>query len=60
MGTIAEFHVRQNDPDKFLADSMKEILAKEPADYSRRYLLNVKQLRAGEIESTLNRFLEEE
>ena len=60
VGTIAEFHLRQNDPDKFLADSMKEILAKEPPDYGSRYLLNVKQLRAGEIESTLNRFLEEE
>ncbi len=60
VGTITEFHVRQNDPDKFLADSMKEILAKEPPDYGSRYLLNVKQLRAGEIESTLNRFLEEE
>jgi predicted Zn-dependent peptidase len=60
VGTITEFYLRQNDPSKFLADSMKEILANEPPDYGRRYVLNLKQLRAGEIESTLNRFMEEE
>jgi hypothetical protein len=60
VGTIAEFHLRQNDPSMFLADSMKEILANEPPDYARRYVLNLKQLRAGEIESTLGRFMVEE
>lgn len=60
VGTITEFYLRQNDPSTFLADSMKEILADEPPDYARRYVLNLKQLRAGEIESTLSRFMEEE
>jgi predicted Zn-dependent peptidase len=55
--TITGFMVRQSDPDAYLVDTMTAVLATKPPDYARRYILNVKQMRMGEVETAIRRFL---
>ena len=54
--TITRIMVRQSDPDAYLIDTMTAVLSGKPPDYARRYILNVKQMRMGEVESAIRRF----
>jgi predicted Zn-dependent peptidase len=59
VGAISEFEWRHLNPDTFLIDTMRSALAGEPARYEANYVLNVKQLRIGEVEATVMRFVGE-
>jgi predicted Zn-dependent peptidase len=58
--TILRLLTRQLDPATFLADTMRAVLAGEQADYATRYRLNIRQLRMGEVEMAIGRYLAED
>jgi len=55
--TITELLSRQADPQRFLKATMKAALAGEPSDYGARFILNVRNMRMGEVELGITRFL---
>jgi predicted Zn-dependent peptidase len=58
--TILRLLVRQQNPETFLPDTMKAVLYGEPADYANRYRLNIRQMRMGELELAIDRYLGED
>ncbi len=58
--TILRLLARQQDPETFLSDTMRAVLAGEPADYATRYRLNIRQMRMGEVEMAIDRYLAED
>lgn len=56
-GVITEHFIRQEDPEAFLVDTMTAVLAGEKAEYAANYLMNLKVMRPGEVETALERFL---
>jgi zinc protease len=57
---ITAHHYKHQDRHAYIQEMMKAVLAGEPPDYSLRYILNLKQLRMGEVEEALRRFLGDE
>lgn len=57
VGVITEHFIRQETPDAFLGDTMTAVLAGEKAEYAANYLMNLKVMRPGEVETALERFL---
>jgi predicted Zn-dependent peptidase len=53
--TITRYTHLQHDRDNYLRETMTAILADEPIDYARRYVLNIRQMRWGEIETAVRR-----
>ncbi len=53
--TITRFTHLQHVRDNYLRETMTAILAEEPIDYARRYVLNIRQMRMGEIETAVRR-----
>jgi len=57
VGAITRSHLIQLDPARILPYTMKAVLAGETADYARNYILNIRQIRLGEVESVIRRYL---
>jgi predicted Zn-dependent peptidase len=57
---LSRHHYRRQVRAKYLREIMRSVLAGEPADYGERYVLNVRQLRIGEIVLAVQRYLGEE
>lgn len=57
---ISEYHYRRQARTDYLFEIMRSVLAGEPTDYGERYILNVRQLRLGEIVLAVQRYLGEE
>jgi len=57
---LTRHHYRRQVRDTYLREMARAALAGEPPDYGARYILNVKQLRIGEIVFAIKRFLGEE
>jgi hypothetical protein len=56
---LSEHHFRRQVRADYLLEIMRSVLAGEPADYGERYILNVRQLRIGEIVLAVQRYLGE-
>ncbi|UCF36252.1 MAG: hypothetical protein JSU96_15715 [Acidobacteriota bacterium] len=57
VGVITDLYINGADHDRFLIDTMEAILGGETVDYQTNYVLNLKQMRMGEVESALKRFI---
>ncbi len=57
---LSKHYYRRQVRAAFLLELMRAALAEEPVNYGERYVLNVRQLRIGEIAAALQRFLGEE
>lgn len=53
--TITRYTARQQDRRDYLHQTMLAILAGEPMDYATRYVLNIRQMRMGEVETSSRR-----
>jgi zinc protease len=57
---LTEHHYRRQVRADYILEIMRSVLAEEPIDYGERYILNVRQLRMGEIAFAVQRFLGED
>lgn len=57
---LSEHYYRRQVRAEYILEIMRSVLAKEPIDYGKRYVLNVRQLRIGEIVLAVQRYLGEE
>lgn len=57
VAAITRHTQRRTTPRHDMVDLMTAVLGGEPADFAGRYVLNVKQMRMGEVESAFQRFL---
>lgn len=53
--TITRYTGLQDRRDRYLRETMTAVLADEPVDYARRYVLNIRQMRIGEVETAIRR-----
>jgi predicted Zn-dependent peptidase len=56
---LSEHHFRRQVRADYLLEIMRSVLAEEPTDYGERYILNVRQLRIGEIVFAVQRYMGE-
>jgi len=57
---LSEHHYRRQVRADYILEIMRSVLAEEPIDYGQRYILNVRQLRMGEIALAVQLYLGED
>jgi predicted Zn-dependent peptidase len=57
---ITKHHFRRQKRADYSLEIMRSVLAGEPVDYGERYVLNVRQLRVGEVVLAVQRYMGEE